>query len=84
MTPHLSAPCACRATRIPYARGSVTLGAEIHRASNCYLPRIEVLVTETPGAWRIWSTTCSHGETLLATGPTPEALYAAEGCGCAA
>jgi hypothetical protein len=82
MTPHPSAPCACRATRIPYATGSVALGNETHRATNCTLPRIELKPAFVPPAPRLLSTTCSHGEALWVTGPEPEALLAERGCGC--
>jgi hypothetical protein len=82
MNPHLSAPCACRATRIPYATGAVVIADETHRASNCTPPRIELKPAFIPPAPRLLSFVCEHGESRWAMGPEPEVLVKQLGCQC--
>lgn len=84
MTPFVSHPCSCRAVRLAYKQASVTLGADIHRASNCYLPRIEIKPAFIPPAPRLLSFVCEHGDSRWAMGPEPEALVDALGCCCSA
>lgn len=83
MTPYASAPCACRAMRVPLSVAAVPdVTGALHRVSACdYQPSPETLPPIAPG-WRLLNAVCSHNEHWWVTGSEPEKLLALLGCDC--